>query len=284
MVEISYSLIGANGDEIVFDYENYVLATGISGFGIPPAEVRIAESAGNGGIFRFSKRGIRDVDLPITIFGSSRGDVEAKLRRLAKLTQDTKGPTKLKAAYPSESPLILTMHYTGGAEGQWGDDEGLTYCTWVMSFQAPMPFWEAEASQSFEIGAPVGGRGLLPELSKLKVSSSNTLGSVIVTSNADTDVFPVWTITGPIGNLTITSGTVGFSFTTALLTGETVIVDTEAGTVQTPEGVNRYDILGPAPKLFPFPIGTTVIAVTGTGSDSNTVVRCDYALRFEVVH
>lgn len=284
MVDVYYSIVGANSDEIVFDTDNYILATGISGFGIPPAEVRIAESAGNGGIFRFSKRGIRDVDLPITVLGSSRADVEAKLRRLARLTQDTQGPTRLKANYESGSPLILSMHYTGGAEGQWGTDEGLTYCIWVMSFQAPMPFWETEDSQSFEIGAPVGGRGLLPQLTKLRVSSSNTLGSVIVTSNADTDVFPVWTITGPIGDLEITNGTLGFGFNAALASGETLIVDAEAGTVKTPEGVNRYDILNPAPKLFPFPPGTTVISVTGTGADATTVIRCDYALRYEVVH
>lgn len=284
MVDLQYSLLGANGDEILFDSENYVLTSGMTGFGIPPAEVRIAESAGNGGIFRFSKRGIRDIDLPITVFGNNRAEVEAKLRRLAKLTQDTKGPTKLKALYATQTPLSLSMHYVGGAEGQWGEDENLTYCNWVMSFQAPMPFWESDTTQTFSLGTPVGGRGLLPQLTKLKLSSSNTLGSVIVSSNADVDVYPVWTIQGPITDLNVSNGTLGFSFDGTVADGETIIVDTEAGTVKTPEGVNRYDLLGPAPKLFPFPPGSTTISVTGTGSDSNTLIRCDYALRFEVVH
>lgn len=284
MVDLQYSIIGANGDEIFFDSNNYVLTIGMSGFGIPPAEVRIAESAGNGGIFRFSKRGVRDIDLPITVMGVDRAEVEAKLRRLAKLTQDTQGPTRLKANYESQSALSLEMHYVGGAEGQWGDDENLTYCNWVMSFQAPMPFWESQEAQTFSLGTPVGGRGLLPELTKLKLSSSNTLGSVIVSSNADVDVYPVWTIEGPITDLQVSNGTLSFSFVGTVANGETVIIDTESGTVKTPSGVNRYDLLGPAPKLFPFPPGITTISVTGTGSDANTIIRCDYALRFEVVH
>ena len=121
MVNVNYSLVGANGDEITFDYSEFILNQNFVGFGIPPAQVRIENSAGDGGVFRHSKRGVRDVDLPITVLGTDRNDVQTKLRRLSRLLQDTSGPTKIKATYSSGESLTLDAHYVGGAESQWGN-------------------------------------------------------------------------------------------------------------------------------------------------------------------
>jgi len=284
MVNITYLLVGSNGDTIVFDNSEFVLNPGMVGFGIPATEVRIAASANDGGIWRYTKRGVRDVDLPITVLGTDRADVQSKLRRLARLTQDKKGPTQLRANYSNGESLRLELHYTGGAESQWGEDQGMTWATWVMSFQAPMPFWESNNGQSFSLTSGVTGRGLLPQLSKLRVSSSNALGTVTVQSDADVDVFPVWTITGPITDFTATSGSLSWGIDGVVDAGETITVDTEAGTVKDQDGNNRYSILAPAPKLFTFPPGETVISVTGSDVTDDTIVRCDYSLRFEVVH
>jgi hypothetical protein len=284
MVDITYSLVGSNEDTIVFDNSEYILNTGMAGFGIPPTEVRIAPSASDGGIWRYTKRGIRDVDLPITVLGTDRADVQSKLRRLAKLTQDKKGPTQLRANYSNGESVRLELHYTGGGESQWGDDEGLTWATWVMSFQAPMPFWESNSEQTFSVTGGSTGRGLLPELSKLKVSSSESLGVVFVNSTADVDVYPVWVIQGPISNLFISNGQQSFGFNRPVTDEEVITIDTEAGTVKDQDGNNLYSILSPAPKLFPFPPGNSTIEVLGTETDTNTFIRCNYALRFEVVH
>jgi hypothetical protein len=284
MVNINYSLVGSNGDSIEFDETNFVLNSGMAGFGIAPTEVRIAQSANDGGIWRYTKRGVRNVDLPITILGTDRSDVEAKLRRLAKLTQDRKGPTELRAIYDNDESLKLSLHYTGGAESQWGERAGLTWCSWLMSFQAPMPFWESNEEQSFSVTSANRGRGLLPQLSKLKVSNSENLGTVVVNSTADVDVFPVWVIQGPISNLVISSGSQSFGFNRTIASDEIITLDTEFGTVKNQSNENLYSILNPAPKFFPFPPGDTTIQVDGTDVSLETIVRCDYALRFEVVH
>jgi hypothetical protein len=284
MVDINYSLVGSNGDTIVFDNSNFVLNPGMAGFGVPPTEVRIAPSANDGGIWRYTKRGIRDVDLPITVIGTDRADVQEKLRRLARLTQDKKGPAKLEANYTDGESLKLELHYTGGAESQWGEDAGMTWCIWVLSFQAPMPFWESNNEQTFSVTGGSTGRGLLPELSKLKVSSSTSLGVVFVESTADVDVYPVWVIQGPISELFISNGSQSFGFNRPVTEDEVITVDTELGTVKNQGGENLYSILSPAPKLFPFPPGNSTIEVLGTETDSNTFIRCNYALRFEVVH
>jgi hypothetical protein len=176
------------------------------------------------------------------------------------------------------------MHYTGGAESQWGASAGITWSTWLMSFQAPLPFWESNTEQAFSVTSANRGRGLLPQLSKLRVTNSENLGTVTVESDADVNVFPTWVIEGPITNLVISSGSQSFGFNTTINAGETITVDTEFGTVVNQEGANVYSILNPAPKLFPFEPGTTTIDVDGTDVTDETFIRCTYALRFEVVH
>lgn len=284
MVNIIYSLAGANGDVIVFDDESYILETGMSGFGVAPTAVRIEDSAGNGGVWRHTKRTTRDVDLPITVLGDDRVQVQERLRRLTRLTQDTSGPTRLIASYSDGVELALEMHYTGGAEGQWGSEENLTYARWVMSFKAPQPFWTSTSSESFSINSGNSGRGLLPQLTKLKVSSSNSLGTIVISNSADVDSYPIWTIEGPITNFKASNGTQSFTLEGEIPAGVTYTVDTEKGTVTNSSGANAYSLLGPAPKFFVIPAGFTSIEVTGEGTDSNTVIRCDYALRYEVVH
>lgn len=281
---VSYSLIGSNADTIDLDGVDYILEPGMVGLGIAPTSVRVEESAGNGGVWRHSKRLSRDVDLPITVVGTSASDVEAKLRRLAKLTQDRFGPTQLVATYEDESSLALELHYTGGAEGEWGENQGTTWARWTLSFKAPQPFWTSTSSETFTVTSGNTGRGLLPSLSKLLVSSSSALGVVSVDSTADVDSYPVWTIVGPITDFVASNGTQSFTIEGTIAAGETYFVDTEAGTVVNQSGENVYGQLGPAPKLFPIPPGQTTIQVSGEGTDTSTSIRCDYALRYEVVH
>jgi hypothetical protein len=285
VVKITYSLRGANDDTITFDDVNYVLNPGMIGFGVAPTEVRVDPSVGVGGVFRNSRRAVRDLDLPITVLGSNRVDVQSKLRRLARITQAARGPMRLRAQYSTGEQLFLDLYYTGGAEGQWGDESGgLTWARWVLSCVAVQPYWESLQRSTFSIEPAAGSLGLLPELSKLQLSSSVALGSITVTSTADVPVFPVWTIEGPIDDATISGNGESFVVTGTIDTGDKIIVDTEKKTVVDGAGVNRYDLLAAAPKFFPFEPGENSVVVSGSNTGAGTVITADYALRFEVVH
>lgn len=285
MVDVTISLVGSNGDTIeLADDGDFVLTTGVTGFGIPSTAVRIDESAGNGGTWRHTKRGIRDIDLPLVIMGSDRADVETKLRRLARLLQDSKGPTKIVADYSDGTSVYLSAHYTGGAETQFGSDANSFFCRWVISMQAPQPYWETSTTSSFSVTTGNTGRGLLPQLTKLKVSSSQTLGVVNVNNQGDVEVFPTWVIRGPVTNLVVSNGSQSFSFPATILGGDTYTVDTMAGTVVNDRGENIYALLGSAPKLFSLQPGLTSVAVTGTEATPDTAITCYYSPRFEVIH
>lgn len=279
-----YKITGANGDTITFDYESYVLNPSLLGLGIPPTSVRIDESSRSGGVWRNTRRAVRNVDLPVTVVGSSASDVETKLRRLSRLTQDTLGPTVLTALRDS-GDLTLELHYTGGAELSYGGDSGGDqWARLVLSFQAPQPFWESATEQSFSVTAGDTGRGLLPQLSKLRLSSSQSLGIIDVDNTSDVNVYPIYEVAGPITGLTVSNGTDSWGFNTTIAEGDAVEVDTEAGTVTGIDGANLYSILSPAPKLFFFPPGETTITIEGTSTNLNTRVTCRYNLRYEVVH
>tara|TARA_R110002126_G_scaffold118298_2_gene258295 strand:- start:378 stop:1229 length:852 start_codon:yes stop_codon:yes gene_type:complete len=279
-----YKITGANGDTITFDYDTYVLNPSLLGLGIPPTSVRIDESTRAGGVWRNTRRVVRNVDLPVTVLGTSATDVETKLRRLSRLTQDLLGPTTL-TAIRSSGDLTLQLHYTGGAELSYGGDTGGDqWARLVLSFQAPQPFWESATTESFSVTAGDTGQGLLPQLSKLRLSSSQSLGIINVDNTSDVAVFPVYEVAGPITALSVSNGTDSWGFNTTIAEGDLVEVDTEAGTVTGTGGTNLYSILNPAPKLFSFPPGQTTITIEGTSTNLNTRVTCRYNLRYEVVH
>lgn len=288
MVDMTVALKGANGDTITLDgNDSYILTKGVRGFGIPVTSVRIADSAGDGGVWRNTKRGIRELDLPITIIGTDRQDTEDKLRRLALLLQDSDGPTQIIASYSNGKQFVLEAHYTGGAETQFGDDANDTHVNWFITMQAPAPYWTSSVAQTFTVGTGNTGRGLLPALTKMRLTSSQTLGTITV-NNTDGDVpsYPIWTIYGPVTGLQIqNSGTgQGFTYSVPLTAGQTLTIDTGAGTIVDQTGVNKYSSLGYAPKLFALPPGTTKIAVVGTAADANTKISCTYYPRREVLH
>jgi hypothetical protein len=281
---VNYALIGANGDTIVFDYANYVLNPDFLGFGIPPAQVRIEDSAGDGGVFRHAKRGVRVMDLPITVIGTDRADVQSKLRRLAKLTQNIFGALTLQAQYSDGETLQLETYYTGGAESQWGSSAGNVWCRWVLSLQAPQPYWQSTNVEQFTVTRGSTGRGLLPQLSKLRISSSQALGTVLINNTGDVAMFPTYRVIGPITDLEIASNGFKFGFNEPLLAGEIIYVNTETGEVYDEAGTNRYDILNAAPKLFRIPVGESAVLISGTDVTDDTRVDLYYSLRYEVVH
>ena len=284
MVNVTYSLEGSNGDVVTFDDATYVLKTGITGFGIPPTSVRIEESAGDGGVWRHTKRLARDVDLPITVFGSDRDDVQTKLRRLGKILQDGQGAPKLRATYADTSSVFLELHYTGGGETVYDNNSsGLTWATWGISLRAPNPFWQSAINETFSIGSGNTGRGLLPQLSKLRVSSSTTIGVVTAVNAGDVATYPTWEIIGPVSSLVIASGGLSFGFA-SVIAGEIITVDTEAGTVTNVDGQNLYGRLDPAPKLFSLPPGSTGVTVSGTDTTEEFNVELTYSPRYEVIH
>ncbi|BAU99612.1 phage tail domain-containing protein [Aurantimicrobium minutum] len=287
MVNVTLSLVGANGDEIVFtDAGDYVLTTGLSGMGIPSTSVRIDDSASDGGVWRFSKRGIREMDLPVVVFGTDRVTVESNLRRLSNLLHDKSGGTVLRASYSTGEVWELTQgHYVAGAETTKGEDANVAWSRWVLSMQFANPFWIRQQAESFSVAVPGTGRSLIPDLAELRVTGSQAIGEIEIENLGDVEAYPVWSFQGPADAVSVTSQNgLSFEYAAPIATGSTITVNTAAGTVVDEDGVNQYANLAVAPKLFTLPAGNSSVTVEAVGADANTLISLYYQPRKEVVH
>lgn len=288
MVNVSISLIGSNGDTIQLtdSFSDYILTTGVLGFGIPPTQVRIAESAAAGGTWRNTKRGVRDIDLPIVVTGTDRQDIENKLRRLSNCLQDINGPTKIRASYSDGTAYELNAHYVGGGDVEYGQDSNGKLAKWVISMQAPNPYWESVDPQNFTLQMN-DGRGLLKgttSLSQLRLSGQYGFGDVTLINTGDVVAYPTWTITGPANSFSISQGGIGFTYDEPIAAGDQIIVDTFSGTVKDQNGVNKYGNLAAAPKLFPIKPGTQTVTISAPGADATSIIAGNFKPRREVIH
>lgn len=288
MVNINFSIVGKNNDEISLAGPDYVLETGATGFGIPQPEVRIDPSAGNGGKFKFLKRGVRVLDLPIAILSNDQENLEPKLRRLARAMASD---FILKATYATGEVWSLTLYLDGGAETTFGTDANKYFAKWVISARAPQPFWVSSQAITFSVQATEVERGLLGltdgqrSLSQLQVSSGQALGTILITNTGDVETPVSWRIDGPASSVEVqlNNGT-GFVYEDELLTGESILINTDLGTVLTDTGANAYSGLGPAPKLFDLPAGNSIVNITATGADEDTKISGSFNPRREVLH
>jgi hypothetical protein len=279
MVTIDFSLIGADGDTINLDGGLYTLETGLKGLGIPAPVLRIDPSAKDGGVYRYSMRDIRELDLPITIADS--GVVEPHLRRLARMLQ---GPVRLVATYETGQRYELVTYLAGGGETQFGSDATVNFCRWVITLQAPQPFWQSVDPISFSVTAATETRGLLGNLSKLQVKTSQALGAVVIENSGDVEAPVIWQLEGPADSVAITLGGVGFTYDDVIDTGETITINTDLGTVTDQLGANKYAALAAAPKLFAIPTGSSTVSITAAGASTATKISGFFSPRREVIH
>lgn len=285
MANVTITLTGANGDTITFDDISYILTDGLKGFGIPATTLRIQPSAIDGGIFRHTKRGIREVDLPIVTIGSGREDTEAKLRRLGNALNNYNGSARLTATYADGTAFYLDVYYAGGGETVFGQQAGSTYAQWVVALQAPIPFWTSTTAQTFTVTQAGTGRGMLPKLANLKLSSTAAIGTVTVNNTVgDVPSYPVWKAYGPMDSLAINNGSVGWTYNVPITAGDVITFDTFAGTVKNAAGTNVYSNLASAPKFFTIPPGTSTANVYGANVTSASQISCTYYPRREVLH
>lgn len=279
-----------NGDTIPLSNvvpKDFFKSAGSSGFGIAPTSLEIKEGAGAGGRWRSTRRGPRSIDLPITIFGKNEQDIEDKMRRLARLWNDDESSPFLVVKYPDGTEFEIEIHFAGGADPQYGIDSDMkNYCRWPVSLEAPKPYFIARTARQYSIRAANAGRGLIKNtsLTKLQMSSSQTIGSVTVENDGDVAAFPVWTVKGPgdFFQATLPNGQ-SFRYDSPILVNEIITIDTVTKKVTDQNGTNRYTDLATAPKLFPIPRGETSISIFMDNTTSASVVGFFFRERRELV-
>ncbi len=276
--QLIYSL--ENGANVITLNNNvptgFVKLAGRTGFGVAPTTLVTVAGAIGGSKWRRTRRGQRVIDIPIGIFGANRADVEEKLRLLVATLSAGTTTCRLVATYPDTAQRVYTeVHYSGGINPQYGTDadtEGQEFCKILLTLVAPRPYWTEEKPVSYAIAAPNAGRGLLPALQKLQVSSSQALGTLIVENPGDVSAFPVWSITGPGSGFTLSSQGYQLVYEAAVADGEVVTVNSVTKKVTSSLTGNVFTNLATAPKFFPIPKGDTEVTAEVPDSTASTRV------------
>jgi len=242
------------------------VTSGVTGFGMPPVSLQWLEGVGDGATLRGRRVPARDIDLPLLVQGSDRDELKLLMRRLSLMLS---GPCTLSFVEEGGEAWSTSVVRVGGGDYTYGKDTvGDRDLFTVVTMRAGDPFFTSNVTNSAVI-RKFTGRGLLPKLVNLKLTSDQAFGSVVLDNTGTTGAYPVWTVQGPGNNFqAISPSGETLVWTGTLQTGETLTFDFKRGTVVDQTGANRYAELAPAPRFWQIPPG----AGTCTASMDNTTV------------
>uniref|UniRef100_A0AAU6R690 Tail protein n=1 Tax=Micrococcus phage Kurnik TaxID=3092208 RepID=A0AAU6R690_9CAUD len=266
--------------------KGFLREKGLSGLGIAPTQLSIREGAADGGRFRRSRRGPRDIDLPIAFNGEDADEVRGFMRDFVRILNDRWTTPYLYITYPDGEEQFTEVHYAAGANHVYGETtNGRTYAKWPVTLRAPSPYFTSTQVIDFNLTNTNAGRGLIKQtsLSKLRVSSSSAIGTITVDNPGDVEAYPLWLLRGPAAFFQASIGTQGFRYDEPLTFANQITVDTQTKTVVDSTGANRYEDLAAAPKLFAIPPGRSTLNILMDGVDATSRVLFNFQPRYEVV-
>ena len=168
--------------------------------------------------------------------------------------------------------------YTGGLEGDFGDDYRGTWQTLGLTFDCPDPWWLGpEHLRTLQV-AP----GTKPFLSQtvpffpVILAQSTVQGRFDVTVEGDGPAWPSWEVVGPGRDLLIESGSDRIFIEGEFPADSPVLIDSQNGRIIP----DRWDYVSLDSSLFPLAPGNHQIKVSMVGADESTLVRLVYRERY----
>ncbi|WWV91849.1 hypothetical protein GMYAFLOJ_CDS0019 [Microbacterium phage phiMiGM15] len=284
----TFAIVSPTGDrlELATDARSsspFHLDDETSGLGFVGREVQLVASSSDGGRLRASRATSRSATLVVDVWGLNTEAMTDNLRRLAAAVRriDGRPLPRLVATYADGTDYELPFVVEGGAENLKRKVSGGVQVV-PLAVIAPDPYWTARDALTFPFGASSSSVPWLPNMAEMRLSSSSAKGDLIVDNPGEIEAWPTWRLVGPTSRATITMGAVSWSIG-PLEAGEVATIDARTRTVTMADGKNAYNRLGPAPRLFPLPPGSTSLAVTMADATLVTSATCFFRPRMEVV-
>lgn len=199
-----------------------------------------------GGRLRRADHDVRDFVLPLSIAATSESNLRTLLRDLMHRMDPARGQGRIRVTSPVGDQREITCLYAAGLEGDEKEEStGPQFQAFPLAFTAYDPYWYATSftSKSFSVTTVPNFFPLPP----LHLTASELVVDDTVTNSGDVETWPVWTITGPGTDISLTNLTTShtLSFTTTLGAGEAITVDTSPGvkSVTLDDGTNVYQLV-----------------------------------------
>lgn len=256
------------GGTIVLDGSSGIQArVAMRGTGLPPVALQWFEGAGDGATYRSARVLPRTLDMPLKVTGVDRADVWGHYSLLARVLAPENGPATLSVDLGGVG-WFTEVYRSGGGDLDWEKDtDGATQAMTVVTLVAGDPYWRRVNEESRVIVPGGLGRGLLSgvgALSGLEVSTTTGLGVTSLDNTGDVEAFPVWRITAPFTDFTLTNALGEVLKWNGPKASGWIEVNTRLGTVVDEAGANQYAALDPTPRFWSIKPGATEVTVEVT--------------------
>jgi hypothetical protein len=221
----------------------------------------------------------RRVALSVWVEAPEASNLWAEVQRWAKRWDPARGQGFLKVESLTGDVRRLPCYVETVVDNEvLGVSSGPTFQRFELILFAPDGVWESVTQRSFAWGVtgvtssflPLGGSG-----DYFVLGDSALLVAESIVNGGDVNTWPVWTISGPVTDFTLTNSTTGDSLVfddLGLLAGESVQIDTRPGVkaVVKSDGTSLFSSLSSSSALGALVAGGNDISVTVTGGTGST--------------
>ena len=204
-----------------------------------------------------------------------------QIRRAFTMTAHRQQPGLLTVQRPDASARTVQAYYQAGLEGE--AEEGWLWSKDAVTLFCPDGYWRDTSPVSVTHSYVPGVDFLDPYP---MVSAGLSLGESAIDNPGDVDVFPNWTLTGPMDTFSATNNTLGYEFTLdwPIAAGHqvTIVTDRARPQVRSPSGENlTWALNWPSAFLWPLYPGTNQITFNVSGAAVGTEVNVQFYPRYE---
>lgn len=250
----------------------------IAGLGVPPRDITTSANPDGGSNIDNVRYASRQIDIPIRTRNRHHMGFLARWRSTGEAFDCTAryGPGTLRLDRPDGSRREIKAMYQAGWEGEPGDGAWLED-TCTVSLLCPDPWFRDPDPKVLERGTETLTDYLSPYPS---IGTGQVLGATKLSNPGSVDVWPTWTVTGPMTSLTAVNHTrdQSFTLTYTLAAGQTLTMSSRPIQVRGPAGQNLISALNlPAGKPWRLDAETVSdVTFTAAGANAGTSVALSF--------
>lgn len=197
-----------------------------------------------GGLLRSTRHGVHEFVLPLSIAASTEADLRSILRSLVDRMDPTRGVGRIRVTSPVGDQREINCVYAAGLEVEEKTDvSGPLLQKVPVAFAAYDPYWYdvSPISKVFTLTSVPNFFPIFP----IRLTASQLVVDDTVLNGGSVETWPVWTVTGPGGQVKLTNTTTNQTLSLPninLTAGQVLTIDTRPGvkTVTLNDGTNMF--------------------------------------------
>lgn len=226
-----------------------------------------------------------DVRFPLNIFGSNQASVDANRRMLSEAMRPTRGVGILE--HTANDGTVRQLNCRETSRFRDVTERGPGYTQFGLIFSAADPFWY-DVNWTALAFAPGGTTTFFQTpFFPLHLSLGGLSSNFAIYNNGQAEAWPIWTITGPASNITLTNNTTGETLTStiSLSVGQVLTIDTRPGVINVlrEDGSDQWGTIVDTSQIWALIVGNNSISVNMSSTTTASQVQIQYKQRYEGV-